>query len=50
MKPGDPLVEFAADPNHVWEALRALLLVGQPADLEAVQRFTRPSPGVLDKV
>jgi hypothetical protein len=50
VKPGDPLIELSADPNHVWEALRALILVGQSPDLDAVQRFTRPSPGVLEKV
>jgi len=48
--PGDPLVDLGADPNHVWEALRALYLVGQPADLEYVQRFTRPIPGIPEKV
>jgi biotin carboxyl carrier protein len=50
VKPGDPLVDLAADPNHVWEALRALLIVGQPPDLEAVQRFTRPAPGMPEKI
>ena len=48
--PGDPLVDLGADPNHVWEALRALYLVGQPADLEFVQRFTHPVPGIPEKV
>ena len=48
--PGDPLVDLAADPDHAWEALRALYLVGQPADLEFVRRFTRPVPGVTEKV
>jgi biotin carboxyl carrier protein len=47
---GDPLVELAADPNHVWEALRALYLVGQPTDLEFVQRYTHPMPGMPEKV
>jgi biotin carboxyl carrier protein len=50
VKPGDPLAELSADPNHVWEALRALLLVGQAPDLEAVQRFTRPAPGMPAKI
>ena len=39
---GDPLVELSADKNHVWEALRALVLVGRKEDLEDVQRYTRP--------
>ena len=47
---GDPLIELSADPNHVWEALRGLVLVGQPADLEDVQRYTRPVPGVSEKI
>jgi hypothetical protein len=47
---GDPLAYVSADKNHVWEALRALYLVGQPPDLEDVQRFTHPVPGVPDAV
>jgi hypothetical protein len=47
---GDALVELGADKNHVWEALRGLYLVGQPADLEAVERFVRPVPGMPETV
>jgi hypothetical protein len=47
---GAPIVELAADKNHVWEALRALYLVGQPADLEDVDRFRRPVPGFPESV
>jgi len=50
VKRGDPLADLAADPNHVWEALRALLLVGKPEDLEDVQRYTRPTAGVPENV
>jgi hypothetical protein len=50
VKPGDPLADLSADKNHVWEALRALYIVGQPADLEDVQRFTRPVPGFPETV
>jgi len=52
VKPGDPLADLSADPNQpsVWEALRALYLVGQPPDLEAVQRYMRASPGLPEKV
>ncbi len=34
-------------PSHemVWEALRALYLVGQPEDLPDVERFMRPVEG-----
>jgi hypothetical protein len=50
VKPGDPLADLSADKNHVWEALRALYIVGQPADLEDVQRFTRPYAGFPETV
>src|ERR1035437_1127423 len=46
--PGDALAELSADKNHVWEALRALYVVGQTRDLEAVRRVTRPVPGLPD--
>jgi biotin carboxyl carrier protein len=47
---GDPLVELGADQNHVWEALRGLFLVGEPADLDAVERYTRPVAGMPDNI
>src|SRR3989442_6277142 len=47
---GDPLAELGADKNHVWEALRALYLVGQAEDLEQVRHFARPVPGMPDTV
>jgi biotin carboxyl carrier protein len=50
VRAGDPLVDLGADKNHVWEALRGLYLVGQPADLDAVERFARPLPGMPDAV
>ena len=50
VRPGDSLAELAADGNHVWEALRGLYLVGQPSDLEEVERFTRPVQGMPSKV
>jgi biotin carboxyl carrier protein len=50
VKPGDPLAGLSADKNHVWEALRALYVVGQPADLEDVERFTRPVAGMPETV
>jgi biotin carboxyl carrier protein len=46
VKAGDPLAELSPDKNHVWEALRALYLVGNRSDLEAVDRFTRPVAGM----
>jgi len=50
VSPGDPLVELSPDKNHVWEALRALYLVGNVSDLEAVERFTRPMAGMPEVV
>jgi len=45
---GDALAELAPDKGHVWEALRALYLVGEPADLDDVERFTHVSPTVSE--
>ncbi len=47
---GEPIVSLLPDKNHVWESLRALYLVGRPADLEQVERFTRPFPGMSENV
>jgi len=42
------LAELAPDKGHVWEALRALYLVGEPADLDDVERFMHVSPTVSE--
>ncbi len=47
---GDALADLSADKNHVWEALRALYLVGQYADLEEVRRYAHAIPGMPDAV
>jgi biotin carboxyl carrier protein len=47
---GDALANLGADKNHVWEALRALVLVGTKDDLEDVQRLTRPMSGMPQAV
>ncbi len=44
------LVEISPDKEHVWEALRALLQVGQKDDLESVQRYARGVAGMPDRV
>jgi hypothetical protein len=44
------LVEISPDKEHVWEALRALLQVGQKADLESVKRYARGVDGMPDRV
>jgi hypothetical protein len=50
VSPGEALVELSQDKEHVWEALRALLRVGQREDLEDVQRYTRGVAGMPDRV
>jgi hypothetical protein len=47
---GDPLADLSADKNHVWEALRALYLVGQPSDLDDVTRYVGAIPGMPEAV
>ncbi|HLK68558.1 MAG TPA: HEAT repeat domain-containing protein [Bryobacteraceae bacterium] len=47
---GDGLADLSADQYHVWEALRALYLVGDPSDLEAIERYLRPLPGMPDTI
>jgi len=44
----DALAELAPDKGHAWEALRALYLIGEPADLEDIERFTHVSPTVSE--
>jgi len=43
---GQPLADLSPDPEHVWEALRGLYLVGDRADLEDVRRFTHAVAGM----
>jgi hypothetical protein len=50
VSPDEPLVELSPDKEHVWEALRALLRVGQKEDLEDVQRYARGVAGMPDRV
>jgi hypothetical protein len=47
---GDVLAELSPDKEHAWEALRALLRVGQKQDLEDVQRYARGVAGMPDRV
>jgi len=47
---GEALADLSADQHHVREALRALVIVGQTPDLEDVQRYTHPVPGMPAKV
>jgi len=47
---GDILVTLSADKNHVWEALRALYVVGQAEDLDDVERYLHPSNGMPEAI
>lgn len=47
---GEPLVALAPSPEQVWEALRALYVVGQPEDLPTVERYARDAEGMPENV
>lgn len=47
---GDAIVLLAPDENQVWEALRALYLVGQTEDLELIEPFAQGAPRMPEKV
>ena len=47
---GEPIFELESSAEQVWEALRALYLVGNAEDLSDVERFTRPVAGMPEKV
>jgi len=49
VQPGTPLVMIAPDPDHAWEALRGLYLVGEPDDLHTVEHF-RAAQNLPDRV
>jgi multidrug efflux pump subunit AcrA (membrane-fusion protein) len=38
---GDPLITLSPSAEEVWEALRALYIVGRPEDLALVNRYAR---------
>jgi biotin carboxyl carrier protein len=50
VNPGDALVDLSPDKDHVWEALRALWIIGQKDDLENVERFARGVPGMPERI
>jgi biotin carboxyl carrier protein len=47
---GQDLVAITPSADHVWEALRALYLVGTAEDLPDVERFTQPQRGWPDNI
>lgn len=50
MAAGDEIAVISPGEQQVWEALRALDLVGRPEDLADVDRFSRPVTGMSDRV
>jgi hypothetical protein len=47
---GTELFALAPSTEQVWEALRALYLVGKPEDISEIQRYARPSPAIPDRI
>lgn len=47
---GDEIAVISPDDQQVWEALRALDLVGRPDDLADVDRFSQPVSGMSNRV
>jgi hypothetical protein len=47
---GQELAVLSPSIDQVWEALRALYLVGQPDDIPSIQRYTMDLPGMPDRV
>jgi hypothetical protein len=47
---GRELMSISPSAEQVWEALRALYIVGEPEDLPAVQRYTGPVPAMPDRI
>lgn len=47
---GTDLMTLAPSTEQVWEALRALYIIGKPEDIPEIQRYTRPSPTIPDRI
>jgi hypothetical protein len=47
---GEPVAVIDPDEGQVVESLRALYLVGQPQDLNDVERFVRGAPNMSERV
>src|SRR6202035_4865937 len=50
VSPGAELASVAPGAEQVWEALRALYLVGQPENLPAIRIYQRDLPEIPDRV
>jgi biotin carboxyl carrier protein len=47
---GQEMVSIAPDSAMVWEALRALVLIGRPEDIAAIERYTAVLPDMPEQV
>ena len=47
---GESVVQLAPDETQVWEALRALYLIGEPEDLEEVESYAHGVEGMSARV
>jgi hypothetical protein len=47
---GSELITLSPSTEQVWEALRALYIVGLPDDIPYVQRYTRPVASMPDRI
>lgn len=47
---GQPVAEIEPDASMVWEALRALVVIGRADDLPAVERYLAPREGFPEQV
>ena len=47
---GAEVATLAPEGDQVWEALRALFIIGKPEDLPVVQRYERELPEIPDRV
>jgi multidrug efflux pump subunit AcrA (membrane-fusion protein) len=50
VRAGDKIAVIDPATEQVWEALRALYLVGQPEDIEAIRPYDRDLPDIPDRV
>lgn len=47
---GQPILEVSPEPAQVWEALRALVLMGRPEDIPAIESFLSPRAGLPGQI
>lgn len=47
---GDELIVLSPDTEQVWEALRALFIIGQPEDIPHIERYARPISSMPDRI